>query len=98
MIPITFSTSKAPGEVVENCVLDSKTIQVVLRNISKNDWVKVNPGTVGYYRTQYPPEMLEKFVPAIKDKSLPPLDRLGLLDDLFAMASLFCSFFFCFVF
>jgi puromycin-sensitive aminopeptidase len=40
---------------------------------------------VGFYRTQYPPEMLAQFVGAIHEKSLPPLDRLGLLDDLFAM-------------
>lgn len=29
--------------------------------------------------------MLERLVPAIRDQSLPPLDRLGLLDDLFAL-------------
>jgi len=42
---------------------------------TETDWIKVNPGTIGFYRTKYPPEMLEKFVPAIRDKTLPPLDR-----------------------
>lgn len=34
---------------------------------------------------RYPPELLVEFLPAIKNKILPPLDRIGLLDDLFAM-------------
>lgn len=42
---------------------------------TETDWIKVNPGTIGFYRTKYPSEMLEKFVPAIRDKTLPPLDR-----------------------
>lgn len=85
MIPVMFSTSKSPEEVVHNTVLQTSSSEVILKNVSANEWVKVNPGTVGYYRTQYPPDMLAQFVPAIRDKTLPPLDRLGLLDDLFAM-------------
>ncbi|PSN57011.1 Puromycin-sensitive aminopeptidase [Blattella germanica] len=85
MIPVMFSTSKKPGTVVHNAVLQTRSTQVTLNNVSADEWVKVNPGTVGYYRTQYPPDMLAQFVPAIRDKTLPPLDRLGLLDDLFAM-------------
>lgn len=40
---------------------------------------------VGYYRTRYPASMLGQLVTAIRDGSLPPLDRLGLLDDCFAL-------------
>lgn len=36
-------------------------------------------------RTQYPPDMLDLLMPAMKSKCLPPLDRLGVLDDLFSM-------------
>lgn len=46
---------------------------------------QINPGTVGYYRVRYPAKVLEQFVPAIMKKTLSPLDRLGLVDDLFAM-------------
>lgn len=42
-------------------------------------------GQVGYYRTRYPAAMLEQLVRAVRDGSLPPLDRLGLLDDCFAL-------------
>ncbi|KAF4524826.1 hypothetical protein B566_EDAN013986 [Ephemera danica] len=39
----------------------------------------------GQFLTRYSPEMLSQLIPAIRDRTLPPLDRLGLLDDLFAM-------------
>lgn len=45
----------------------------------------MNPGTVGYYRVRYTPEMLAQLIPAIRAKTLPPLDRLGVVDDLFAL-------------
>lgn len=45
----------------------------------------MNPGSVGFYRVQYPPELLQEFVPAIRNKTLLPLDRINLLDDLFAV-------------
>lgn len=85
MIPISISTSKNPGKESMSTVLKTKEGQIVVRDVGPNDWIKVNPGTIGFYRTQYTGDMLEKFIPAIKDKTLPPLDRLGLLDDLFAM-------------
>lgn len=85
MIPVMLSTSRSPTEMVHSTVLQTYSAEVILHDVGPNDWVKVNQGTVGYYRTQYPPEMLAQLVPAIRDKSLPPLDRLGMLDDLFAM-------------
>jgi puromycin-sensitive aminopeptidase len=84
MIPVSITTSKYKDKTIST-VLKTKEAEVVLPDVAPDDWIKVNPGTVGFYRTQYPPEMLEKLIPAIKDRSLPPLDRLGLLDDLFAM-------------
>ncbi|XP_021928261.1 puromycin-sensitive aminopeptidase isoform X3 [Zootermopsis nevadensis] len=85
LIPVMFSTSQKPNEVVHYTVLQTHSSEVLLKNVAAHEWVKVNPGTVGFYRTQYPPDMLAQFVAAIHEKSLPPLDRLGLLDDLFAM-------------
>lgn len=83
MIPINISTPKSKNAY--STVLDKKKMEITLNDVGADDWVKINPGTIGCYRTQYPPEMLEQFIPAIKNKSLPPLDRLGLLDDLFAL-------------
>ena len=53
---------------------------------------QVNPGQVGFYRVCYTKEMVEKLLPAIKDTSLPPLDRLGIENDQFALVSFFTSF------
>ncbi|XP_045101162.1 puromycin-sensitive aminopeptidase-like isoform X2 [Portunus trituberculatus] len=85
MVPISISTEKNPSKVVEEVLLEGKTTKVVLDGISSCTWVKLNPGTVGYYRIQYPPEMLAQLIPAIQTKQLPPLDRLGIFDDLFSM-------------
>lgn len=85
MIPISVSTSRNPGKEAASTVLKTKEGELPLPDVSTDDWIKLNPGTIGFYRTRYPPEMLERLVPAIRDQSLPPLDRLGLLDDLFAL-------------
>lgn len=85
MVPITISTREQPSKVALSTVLEKKTQEVVLKNVAENSWVKLNPGTVGYYRTRYPAAMLDRLVTAVSDGSLPPLDRLGLLDDCFAL-------------
>jgi puromycin-sensitive aminopeptidase len=83
MIPISISTPKSSNAFTT--VLDKKEVEIFIDNISANDWLKINPGTIGFFRTQYPSEMLEKFIPVINNLSLPALDRLGLHDDLFAL-------------
>lgn len=83
MIPITISTLKSSNAFTT--VLDQRETEVFIEGVTEKDWIKINPGTIGFYRTQYPAEMLEKFIPVIKDLTLPPLDRLGLHDDLFAL-------------
>ncbi|CRL03424.1 CLUMA_CG016271, isoform A [Clunio marinus] len=83
MIPINISTAKSANAYTT--VLDKKEMEVLIEGVTDKDWIKINPDTIGYYRTQYPSQMLEQFIPAIKNMSLPPLDRLGLHDDLFAL-------------
>ncbi|XP_026812969.1 puromycin-sensitive aminopeptidase isoform X2 [Rhopalosiphum maidis] len=87
MVPLTFSTSRNPGIVCHKDIMSEiqKDIIIPANVISPGEWVKVNPSTVGYYRTRYTPELLNNFVPSISSRTLPPLDRLGLLDDLFAL-------------
>ena len=40
---------------------------------------------MGFYRTSYAPDLLKQLVIAIGQQTLPPLDRLGLVDDVFAL-------------
>ncbi|XP_076380001.1 puromycin-sensitive aminopeptidase isoform X3 [Megalopta genalis] len=86
MIPISVSTSKDPKKFVLTDLLDEKTKEFRVKDVAPESWVKLNPGTIGFYRTHYSSEALSLLLPAVKDGTLPPLDRLGLFDDLFAVA------------
>ncbi|XP_078702253.1 puromycin-sensitive aminopeptidase-like isoform X2 [Branchiostoma floridae x Branchiostoma belcheri] len=86
MVPVSISTSQSPATAVKTLLLDQRETTVTIDNIKPDDWVKLNPGTVGFYRTQYSSDMLDRLLPAIKDQSLPPRDRLGIQNDLFALA------------
>ncbi|XP_017862194.1 PREDICTED: puromycin-sensitive aminopeptidase isoform X1 [Drosophila arizonae] len=85
VIPISVSTSRNPNQIAKTFLLEKESMEIVLDNVSADDWIKINPGTVGYYRTRYSKDMLEKLMPAVESMQLPPLDRLGLIDDMFAM-------------
>ncbi|XP_012523522.1 puromycin-sensitive aminopeptidase isoform X2 [Monomorium pharaonis] len=85
LIPISVSSSQDPTKTVFDGILDTKSKEFVIENVPEGTWLKLNPGTIGFYRTCYSQSTLSLLLPAIKDHTLPPLDRLGLLDDLFAM-------------
>ncbi|XP_065204274.1 puromycin-sensitive aminopeptidase-like [Planococcus citri] len=85
LVPITFSKQSNPKEDCFSTVLEGRQCKISIPNVSPNEWIKVNPGTVGFYRTNYTADMLKVLIPSIADKTLPPLDRLGILDDLFAL-------------
>lgn len=48
--------------------------------------VKLNVGETGFYRVDYPAQMLKALHPAIKSKKLNALDRIGLVRDAFAIS------------
>ncbi|KYN13786.1 PREDICTED: puromycin-sensitive aminopeptidase [Trachymyrmex cornetzi] len=85
LIPISVSSSQDPNKTIFDGILDAKTKEFVIQNVPEGTWLKINPGTIGFYRTRYSQPALSLLLPAIKDHTLPPLDRLGLLDDHFAM-------------
>ncbi|XP_033222097.1 puromycin-sensitive aminopeptidase-like isoform X2 [Belonocnema kinseyi] len=86
MIPLQITSAQSLGKVIFSSVIDERKAEFLLKNISKNTWIKVNPGTIGFYRTRYSSDLLELLVPAIKKRELPALDRLGILDDMIAFA------------
>ncbi|XP_075033123.1 puromycin-sensitive aminopeptidase [Mixophyes fleayi] len=85
MVPISICTSESPASAKLRLLMD-KPETVVLEGVTPDQWVKLNPGTVGFYRTQYSPAMLDSLLPGIRDRSLQPVDRLGLQNDLFSLA------------
>ena len=60
-------------------------MQIHLQGCNPADWIKINPGQVGFYRVNYSPEMLQRLIPAIQ--TLQSVDRLGLASDLFALST-----------
>ncbi|RWS23543.1 Puromycin-sensitive aminopeptidase-like protein, partial [Leptotrombidium deliense] len=85
MVPISISTQSDPSKEAFKVLLDSKSTETVLTGVSPNEWIKLNPNCVSFYRVHYTSEMSSQFLSSVKDKSMPPLDRLGLQNDLFAM-------------
>ncbi|XP_003222532.2 puromycin-sensitive aminopeptidase [Anolis carolinensis] len=86
MIPISICTSEDPDHAKMQVLMDKPELMLVLKDAKPEQWVKLNLGTVGFYRTQYSSNMLESLLPAIRDLTLPPVDRLGLQNDLFSLA------------
>ncbi len=53
---------------------------------SASDWVKLNPEQSGFYRVAYSDDLFDRIVRAIRSEKLGAIDRLGFLDDTFALA------------
>ena len=82
-VPIKILTSN--NDVVE-VLLDSKETIVTLDNMKEDAWFKLNPNMVGYYRVHYQDDKdLNKLKPAIEQKVVNEVDRLSLIDDIFAL-------------
>ncbi len=82
-IPIKILTSNK--KVVE-VLLETKDTIVTLENVAEDEWFKVNPDYVGYYRVHYKNQAdLNNLKPAIESKCLGEVDRLSLIDDIFAL-------------
>ncbi|XP_048104877.1 puromycin-sensitive aminopeptidase [Alosa alosa] len=86
MVPISICSSEDPACTKMKVLLDQPETTVTVPNISPEQWVKINPGTVGFYRIQYSSAMLESLLPGVRDLTLLPVDRLGLQNDLFSLA------------
>ncbi|XP_022199071.2 puromycin-sensitive aminopeptidase isoform X2 [Nilaparvata lugens] len=85
LVPLTYSKGSDPCGKFACGVLDKPEMTVTISDVQPDEWVKFNPNTVGFYRTKYTTQMLDQFLPSIQAKTMPPLDRLGLVDDLFAL-------------
>ncbi|MBI2639868.1 MAG: M1 family metallopeptidase [Candidatus Sungbacteria bacterium] len=73
-------------EMKEPAYVYMKGRRMMMRGDSSAAWVKFNPGQSGFYRVAYPPDMLAALRAPVLSKELPVVDRLGLLDDTFALA------------
>uniref|UniRef100_A0A8C2WGI4 Aminopeptidase n=1 Tax=Cyclopterus lumpus TaxID=8103 RepID=A0A8C2WGI4_CYCLU len=86
MVPVSICTSEDPKCTKLKVLLDRPETSITVSGVAPDQWVKVNPGTVGFYRIQYSTAMLERLLPGVRDLSLQPVDRLGLQNDLFSLS------------
>ncbi len=74
------SDKKGKGE---SLLLNSKQTTI---NVVQTQWVKVNPGESGFFRTAYSSKQLSELRKPIEQKKLAPIDRLGIVRDAFALS------------
>lgn len=81
VVPIKLITNKF--KTPKTFLLNSKTLSI---EKPKKSWLKLNYGESGFFRTDYPAQMLSELKSPISNKKLPALDRLGIIRDAFALA------------
>ena len=81
-VPVSYGTNVDEKRKKNKILLSAKKIITSL----PRQWVKVNLGESGFFRTAYSSELLEKLRAPIEEKILPSYDRLGVVRDLFALS------------
>ena len=77
-IPISFSSAKSPKIPIKTVVM-SETAMIVEDAAFDDDWVKLNPGTFGFFRVKYDD------LPNFNLEKLDTADRLQLQSDVYAL-------------
>lgn len=80
-IDVVCSMDEKPRSIL----LEGEATTVILPKMPSNGWVKLNSGAWSFYRTKYSPDLLNRLIPVVKDQTLSPLDRVNILNDLYAM-------------
>lgn len=65
--------------------MEKPCMRITLDGVQENEWFKLNPGSIDFYRVFYSDEMIAQLEPYIKDLNLPPADRANVLSDVFAV-------------
>ncbi|MDE2590865.1 MAG: M1 family metallopeptidase, partial [Patescibacteria group bacterium] len=78
-IPLKITTPESQTPLL----IDKKTMEIVQKDAS---WVKCNSEEAAFVRTVYKQKMYEELRPAILDKTLSPIDRMGIVRDAFSGA------------
>ena len=86
-IPLGVWTESAAGPTFEYMKNRKHRVQIPASISSEGGkWVKLNPGQSGLYRVAYSEDLWRRLTGAVKAGALPTVDRLGMIDDAFALA------------
>ena len=85
-LPIGVYTGN--GSDSATTLMDSRTMAWDVADAGADDgaWTKLNPDQTGFYRVRYWQQDLERLAAPIRSKTLPPIDRLGVQNDAFALS------------
>lgn len=87
MWQVPVSILRGDSNQILQVMMDQKTIEFKIPNLAADQFFKLNPGFVGFYRVQYSAEDLDRLCAAVSSKVLPSLDRFNILDDVFSLIS-----------
>ena len=79
-IPISITNQFNPYIPSVNVLMKNKEMEITVNDVWEGEWVKLNFINQGYYRVNYPIEMLNKFVNSIEEKSMPAMDRFEYIE------------------
>eukprot|EP01099_Mayorella_cantabrigiensis_P001470 TRINITY_DN1642_c0_g1_i4.p1 TRINITY_DN1642_c0_g1~~TRINITY_DN1642_c0_g1_i4.p1 ORF type:complete len:423 (+),score=94.72 TRINITY_DN1642_c0_g1_i4:955-2223(+) len=80
-IPLSYVTPSVPTACT---VVKDRENEIYIPDAKKEELIKFNPNTVGFYRVHYSPDLLAQLTHSLF--SLPTLDRISLETDAFAFA------------
>uniref|UniRef100_A0A5S6QC43 Aminopeptidase n=1 Tax=Trichuris muris TaxID=70415 RepID=A0A5S6QC43_TRIMR len=83
-VPVTMNSPNLPSTKLH--VLNNAQDIIELEGFENFHWLKLNVGLSGFYRVQYSMTLMSSLLPRIAEKLLPPVDRMQICDDLFALA------------
>lgn len=85
-VPLSIVSQSSSGKKIplSTTLFDTRDLTLSLE-VPSSDWFKLNPSVVDIYRTNYSPELYAKLAKGITSKQIAPLDRLSILDDLYAL-------------
>lgn len=85
MVPVHTISGSSPSKKSPVAIFDGDH-WLIQMNEERDNWIKVNPGSTGFFRVEYSPELLSKLMVPINDKTLPAADRLSIQSDYFALS------------
>ncbi|XP_062097259.1 aminopeptidase M1-like isoform X2 [Humulus lupulus] len=87
IVPITLCCGSYDNQI--NFLLESKSVALDMNKFglaeAATGWIKLNVNQTGFYRVKYDEGLADRLRYAIENKYLTAPDRLGILDDAFAL-------------
>ena len=80
---VPISSQISTGKTLKNYFLTAKAGKF---SVADDKWIKINVGETGFFRTHYSTNLLNRLSPAVSNHQLGPIDRLGIVRDLFALS------------